>query len=370
MPTGLEGVLRPVLYNLARLEGEGTLENRRMTTGALDALVNNNMLNNPAISDYTRNRWGGDTPSIIVRYKTPISESLVVEGEDCDQTGSCRRYREDVLPTDEPISTVVCIDPIYGNQLGSNRVASGNSLIDNFVYSFTENAAMDTLAHMQILREKFDTKIMQYINASWGANLGKSPQDANAKSVKLLDLTGTKKLDVGGIDEIIKDYTEANFLKGTPIIIGAGVFGSFNRIQAIGCCNDGGVDISQFVSQYGYQYYLAQKANTVFGVNEFAVIQPQAFHFFTGNAYVEQGGLYGMMGNEIYFNLPDPVYPQLRYDALLKWSGCNDKKWNLKLTLRYASYKAPSDAYEYGGALEGAGGVQSNGILRYLGTQA
>lgn len=152
--------------------------------------------------------------------------------------------------------------------------------------------------------------------------------------------------------DLLIDYTDTERV-GTPIIIGGSQMYKFNKMLGYGCCNDGGVDISRFSTDY--LFYYDTQVEGVLGANEAAVLAPGAVQFLEWFAY-PTGSPYFRNDNEIeQMTIIDPV-TQLSYDMKLYYDrSCS--KWFMRISKWWDLLFQPAAAINAGDVLVGTNGT-------------
>ena len=147
---------------------------------------------------------------------------------------------------------------------------------------------------------------------------------------------------------------------GRPMIIGSGNFELYSDQVSIGCCNDGGIDLSQAGNKYAWFYDV--DTETILGANELVVMLPGAAQIVTFNKHMGDRrrtveGVYDKT------TVIDP-FTGIEWDYYLRYDECTDE-WQLALELNYTLFNLPANMFKAGSPLDGV-----NYTLRASATQA
>lgn len=149
------------------------------------------------------------------------------------------------------------------------------------------------------------------------ANLGTYVGGATSNTYNILAATVPVVVNTEGLSDALLDYALTERI-GAPIIVSGKNFYKANKMMGYGCCNDGGVDISRFSTDY--RFFYDPSLGAIFDVptqNQQAVmLAPGAVQLMEWEAY-PQGSSY--MRNEHNYEtmtLVDPV-SGLKFDFKL-----------------------------------------------------
>lgn len=187
------------------------------------------------------------------------------------------------------------------------------------------------------------------------------------KSATTLDLTD-------GLGRILADLVE-NEISNQPIIVGSGLFNTFNaQRMMLGAAQNG-----QNQAAFPYQFFYDPKAATKFGSDQIGVFEPGAVSLLHRNKY--KGAFAGVKGTSFFFTMSPEVQDQFgaslapfTLDAQLKYYDCPttiqvdsyggtrtiQRGWSLIVSAYYDQFNIPSDAYGSTDRL-----YHNNGTLRY-----
>lgn len=177
------------------------------------------------------------------------------------------------------------------------------------------------------------------------------------KDVELI--TNANKPEYYGESIMMEDYHDIGGV-GRPLVIGAGKLSHYARMTDIGCCNAGGINLSQAGN---FDFYRDRFAGSIFGnPDEFILMSPGSVQLVTFN---ENEGEYAMSGDTfMHGSLVDP-YTGIKYDLNMVYDACpGEKKWKIWLSLYYKLFFVPSDAFNTNDDL-----YQVNGTLHYKATK-
>jgi hypothetical protein len=143
---------------------------------------------------------------------------------------------------------------------------------------------------------------------------------------------------------MLNEYADINGV-GRPIVVGAGNMRIYSGLTAIGCCNDGGVDVSQAGR---YAFYFDRQVGAAFGDNnDFVVMQPGSVQLITWNRFV---GAYAK-SNDLFVKgtVTDPKNG-LTVDMYMTYEPCADGaaegQYILSIGVYYNLVFLPTDSYQ------------------------
>lgn len=222
------------------------------------------------------------------------------------------------------------------------------------------------MSYMRAMREKISEYALAQGDAAIGVNRHQNGDgDTAAGAYKTKKILGTST-DIGttvplyaNYSDILLDY-QYNQLNGVPRLVGEGNLQKFMQLSKFSCCNADGVAYDSAIASAGAAFFLDQAANSVLGSNKILSFAPNVLHLLWFN---ENTNIGINTETERHIVVPDPVYPQLKWDLDFRWD-C-DKAWNFKLSAWvdiFNAYQADSFASGAGSPscddeLEGVTGV-------------
>lgn len=329
-------------------------------TGAIDFLLN--PVNGSIKSDMNNAQQGKKYVETRVHYKirTKPSEVLTNDsvGDVCDTAAE---------PAE--LSTTVRIQKRVGTTPKKFTNSNMINICQNTQGFINEYVASD----MKALREKVDEVLLNSLEGGAGRNYrhnGEHKLSNQVTDVQLLGTTSTTGVQAplfANFADILLDY-QNNQLTGYPHLIGNGNLAKFWTLSNFSAANSTAVSYDESIKN-GAAFYQDWAANPILGTNEFLSIAPNVAHllWFNRNANIN-------ISNELvqHIVMPDPIYPQLKWDFDFKWDEC-DKVWIYTLSADYDLFTIPSDA---SGSDDLASPVVENdlvgmtGIFRYKATAA
>lgn len=203
------------------------------------------------------------------------------------------------------------------------------------------------MSYIRALREKASEYLISQADAAvgrWRHQDGSNPTPIGGSTVKKLlgssTDTGVQTPLYANFSDIPLDY-QHNQLTGVPNIIGEGNFQKFMQLQKYSCCNAPGVAYENAIAESNVAFWIDQAANRMLGPNNVLLIAPNVVHLLWFN---ENRNL--AIDNQLqrHIVIPDPEYPQLKWDLDFKFS-C-DKTWNVQLSAWLDLFKAyQADAF-------------------------
>ena len=189
--------------------------------------------------------------------------------------------------------------------------------------------------------------------ANVGDYAGGTNSGTNPIALNLLEPIATGGITVGnyiGEALMLNALADARVLT-RPMVIGNGDLRTYTNMAGIGCCNNGGIEMSQAAQ---YFYFMDDQLTTALGNNNFYVLEAGALQFIPVLQYV--GEYETMTETETRSTILDPLIPGLAYDfKLYKPMGCD--YWEGQLSSRFAIEAIYNDGYRAGDPLEGVNGI-------------
>jgi hypothetical protein len=181
-------------------------------------------------------------------------------------------------------------------------------------------------SYLRAGREKLDEVSLALIAAGVGKNIHQDGTTTAAGSYKTLDVITLDSLSqrvplTGNFSTVIEDYQNMQF-NGTPALIGQGNLQSYFTLAGLACCNQS-TPYADALSKAGSAFFLDQAANSVLDANKALMLAFGSTHLLTFN---ENNNINLDNGLVKHIVIPDPVYPQLKWDFDFKWDECT-KSW-------------------------------------------
>lgn len=296
-------------------------------TGALDFLTN--PMNGSVKMDLNNTQMGKKYVKTKVHYKKRTKPCEILTdssvGDVCDTAA-------------EPVEGSVEVE--ITKRVGTSPKKFTNSQMINICQDTPAFVREYMLSDMRALREKTDEVSLSLIEAGVGVNYefdGTTTAAGAAKTLQILgtdSTTGTQVPLYANFNQVLLDY-QNNQLTGTPHIIGQGNLQAFYSLKGFSCCNADGVAYDAAIAS-GAAFYLDQAANTILDNNSALVVAPNVTHLLWFNENTNIG-----INNDLvqHIVVPDPVYPQLKWDLDFKWDECA-KAWIYQLSAHYDIFNA------------------------------
>lgn len=154
-------------------------------------------------------------------------------------------------------------------------------------------------------------------------------------------------------------YGEASFMQayteiggsGMPLLIGAGKTDLYRRMTQIGCCNEGGIDLSR-AGAFAF-FYDVNLAGVTGSADNFYILAPSAVQFLHWN---RNRGIYQKeTPSFVHTVIVDPV-TGISFDLNMKYDDC-DRNWVVWLETYWDMFFVPTDAFAVGDPMEGVNGT-------------
>lgn len=316
----LAGSCQKILRQLSDLTKENTPMILGRKTGMLDFLTN--PVNGSIKLDLNNVQEGKKFVKTKAVYKVRTKPSEIKEDaaiEDLCDDGA------------EP--TELSVDVTINKRLSSPVRAFTNANMINICQDTNAFIMEYLLSDMRALREKADEYLLSQADSYKGRikhqNGDTETRPGFSKSKKLLGTDSTIGTVVplyANFADILLDYQNMQ-LGGYPHIIGEGNMQKFYTLQKFSCCNADGVAYDAAIAS-GAAFYVDQAANSMLGSNDVLVIAPNVLHllWFNKNHNIN---INSPLVQHIV--IPDPIYPQLKWDMDFKWDEC-DEKWKYRMS--------------------------------------
>ena len=211
----------------------------------------------------------------------------------------------------------------------------------------------DIASRLDANRQHINSKIITAMIANVGDYAGGTNSGTSPIALDLLAPIATGGITVGnyiGESLMLNTLSDAR-VSSRPMAIGNGDLRTYTDMRNIGCCNNGGIDMSQAGKFF---YFEDDQLTTALGNNNFYVLEAGALQFIPVLQYV--GEYETMTETETRSTILDPLIPGLAYDfKLYKPLGCD--YWEGQLSSRFAIEAIYNDGYRAGDPLEGVNGI-------------
>jgi hypothetical protein len=295
----------------------------------------------------------------VIKYIPRATISEVSNDTSCDFGTEDEYLTEDfVLDIYKEIDITLSLDTVRVLELSASQAQSGLGLPADAMIKmreFNERFLRKTNA----IRTALNKSVVDTIySGGFGAFYGGSTtqKDVDVIHAGATGIVGGAPV-YEGLQTILSDCSDIEMV-GTPYIIGKGNFEKFARLSNYTGLQNSGIDGS-FNSNYMFE---VDKYVDTKGANDIIVAGKGAFQVFTYNKYA--GNLGFNIGNAQAFTIPDPIVPNLTWDAKLEFLSCGEK-FNLKLSVNAGVWIQPTEAFGYGDTLAGV-----NHLLSYKATLA
>lgn len=292
--------------------------NLQKALGALDYITS------PQNTGISSVEYSGQSGSKIVRakvlYKQRTLPCEVQDGDDARDVSVCDTASE---PAEKSVD--VSVDDFIAT---TPKKFTNANLVQ--ICQDTAGWIRDYLdSDLRAAREKLDQKILAKIATDIGVNKRQNGTDTAADTYTDVTLTGTSNSQkiplTGNFNEVLMDYQNNQFT-GIPVLIGQGHLQTYYTLAGLACCNTA-TPYADALSRSGSAFYLDQNANSVLGPgdgsgNTRAIMTAFGIShllWFNPNTNISIS-----TDHIAFITVPDPVYPQLRWDLCMKFDECSE----------------------------------------------
>lgn len=348
------GVCPAILTGLNMVAGLNDPQTKQTPVGATLALSQPENQSAEILSVYGGNKTG-TIKEVRVKYLPRVTADLIKDTADC-VAGDPQTYVED--------TTLLDIYKQYDIALGMDEIRvfceEASTAVAGLPVPYNlKEVSKRILSAMNAMRTSINNDVVTKLSASFGVNATTGVNTTTSIPVISNGATGivAGAPVFSGFQTLLSDFTE-NELYGTPIIIGKGNFEKFDLGTNKYGLQNSGVDFGNI--EQDYKFFVDKAVNTIVGANQLIVMGEGVAQFMSWNKYV--GKYAGTFGAATLFTIPDPLIPNLMYDAKFEFDTCTDT-FLLRLSINAGVYIIPTDAY---GTYDDLAG--SNGLLRYTAT--
>ena len=327
-------------------------------TGVLDFLLN--PINGSIKMDLNNAQMGKKYIETRVHYKIRTKPSEILTDSSVGDVCDTAAEPAELSTTVEITKRVGTTPKKFTNDKMINICQDTKSFVNEYVAS-----------DMKAMREKVAEVLLNRLEGGAGRNYRHNGEEKTAVQTTDVQVLGTSS-DTGVQVPLFANFTDIkldyynNQLTGYPHLIGNGNLAKFWELANYSAANSTAVSYDEAI-RGGAAFYQDWAANSILGTNEFLVVAPNVAHvlWFNRNANIN-------INNDLvqHIVIPDPVYPQLKWDFDFKWDEC-DKAWIYTLSADYDLFTLPSDT---SGSDDLASPVVANdlvgmtGIFRYKAT--
>ena len=314
-------------------------------------VIRTTMMNNAGNSEYR---------PVEIRY-VPRKGTQSLTTSDASATCTAVNQRRDIIDIHQPTLYVEDKFTIQENYVRENAENG---------YGLQQRLQGEFMDAMRVCREDMNRQLLAKAATLMGSNPAQTANKGVYTSVAVV------KTASGQIDDrywdVFKNDQEDNLVAGEIGIIGLGNSRRYFNRLAVGAANDGGVDYMEVARQFGMVLFKDHTAEGTLGDSDRVLaLYPGAAQFYQYS--LNRGADFAI--NEDTFvkgTMPDPVYPGLLWDYILKYDdGCTGGNglqggWTARVFTHFDLWTVP----------EGAAGepygelVDFNGIVGYKITEA
>lgn len=323
-----EGLCEAIQTSMIEIYKANTMSSRRTHVGFLQAIkspVNTSGIKIMPLDDGSGKIREVRIKGIVRGCEDDIEEELPV---DCTPEKFAEPW-EDIISNFNPLAS-----PAFGfSEDDMRRLCEG----DDAYRASIINAHLDP----------FMRKLNKLLITNQNANFGNFYDGTNAvHPVDLLKVNGDPIYL--GEAQILEEIENLEF-SGKPLVIGSGNLGRYIRQVGIGCCNDGGLDLSQAGNML---FYRDKYVEDIIGSNEFIALIPGFLQLVTLNKYK---GAY-RKENDVFSHTTfvDP-WTGLEIDMKVHYDDCTEEFY-MQFFTQWKLVRIPTKAIAYCDELYGFNG--------------
>jgi hypothetical protein len=306
----------------------------------------------------------GHRKQVNVKYQQRATPAQVADTISCDNV-IVPVYNETTVVVDIKKQLGIYIDDetIAKYMDDASRTVAVGVPQTQFMAEFLFSVMTSTNALVQAL----DIEILTKLAANVGVNVVSGNNTATAINIPLNVTVNPLNQS---INKILTDFNK-NGLKGTPQILGAGLFWDFVTQQPFKTADFAGVNTAAQASKFSF--FPDLNAETVLGTNEILVIAPNSIQRV--DYITNQGFRAGQKGASYFFTIDLPMQigqeiVPITFDAHLKYIDCPtelveaytgepvtaERGWALYISKQMGVFQIPGDAYQTTDRLYGVNG--------------
>jgi hypothetical protein len=307
----------------------------------------------------------GHRRQVNVKYQQRATPSQVADTISCDNV-IVPIYNETTVSVDIKKQLGIYIDDetIARYMDEASRTVAVGLPQTQFMAEFLFSVMTSTNALVQAL----DIEVLTKLATNVGVNVVSGNNSATAINIPLN--TTVNPLN-NSINKILTDFNK-NGLKGTPQILGAGLFWDFVTQQPFKTSDFNGLNTAAQASKF--QFYADLNAETVLGTNQVLVVAPNSIQRV--DYITNQGFRAGLKGASYFFTIDLPMQigseiVPITFDAHLKYIDCPtelveaytgepvtaERGYALYISKQMGVFQIPSDAYQTTDRLYGVNGT-------------
>jgi len=363
MADGL-GFCPAIMYHIEQIAEQNAPARKMHVAGFLAMLF---CCQNSSVSPISDNYQGGHSRALTITYRRRPVLTDVGDEDNCDintQPGRLEwnvpalMHRQYSFHISDNLIRQYCIDASNMRTTGAPPSAVMNEVLELII----EGA--------NILLKSINRALVTAAATEFGVNT--TTGSATGKVINI-NRNGTDFALDDGIVEMMTDIVE-NEICGTPCLVGGGNFHAFTKAQALACCNQAGLNLSESAIP---PFFFDKDTQTIWGNNTVGLFAPGSVKFISRNRYIGLGWS-GQRGTSFFSTLPLPVNEfgcaddclrDLVLDMQIRYNDCPvetdggtiDRGTQVILSKQFALWAQPDNAFQVGDELYG-----TNGILKYF----
>jgi len=322
----------------------------------------------------TASTEGGHKRSVTVKYRPRPLVSSVQSADDCD-IDTVPTYSEWTVPalSHKQLSFFIEDNLVRQYCIDASRMrdvpGTARTRVMEEVYGLI-------LSHANTLMKAINQDLVAKQATEFGVNV--STNDDGGSIINISNSPGTSFNLSNGIIQIMRDIQE-NEICGQPCIVGGGLFAAYDQAQALLCCNQAGLNMSNAGLP---RFFFDKDTQTIWGANSIGLFAPGSVKFIPFDKYVGEA-FTGVKGSSFFTNIGFPInefgcnldqcLSDLRIDMQLKYIDCPQnvningvstavgRGWQVILSKDYLLWTQPDTGYAVGDSLYG-----TNGTFKYF----
>lgn len=319
-PQGLAGACSILLSQAKELVGDNYQMNLGRKLGALDFITDRRNAGGIK-AEYISTQGGKKVVQAKLLYKQRSLPCEVKSGANAMIAGLCDTA---TTPLEKSV-TMTINDRVF---IGPK--AFKNSDLVQICQDSTAWIQEYLMSDQRAMRERLDERILAKISVGRGVN---NRQDGNQTtsltnsgytrySLLGYDSAGNKIPLLANWNDVKMDYQNNQF-NGSPAFIGQGNLQTAFELAGYACCNSS-TPYDNALMKAGGAFYLDQAANNILGIPATKVTRALMVAYGASHLLWFNENRNISINTEIiqHLVLPDPVYPQLKWDVDFKWDEC------------------------------------------------
>ena len=323
----LAAVCDTVMIHAKDIAGQNYAMNLERPLGFLDFITDPS--NGGIKAEYVQK--GKNRIQTRVEYKQPTKSCEILTGDEARTTGICDEAIES-----EPKEVTILLEEAIATKprkFTADRFHAYCQDIPSFMRDFI-------YSDFRAMREALNDAIGAKVAADIGPKLRHDGTIVAAGLYTSVDLLKTINSQssplLGNYQEfLLQDYEKMKF-NGIPVLIGAGNLQTFMNLADMSCCNATTL-YEAAIAKSGAAIYKDWNAGyTLGGANRFLMTAFGVSHLLWFNKNVSA---MGKPNNDLvrHITVPDPVYPNLKWDLDFKWDEC-DEVWVMQYSASWDTF--------------------------------